>query len=176
MGLMTVNELSGLGGPGWYGTHAPARSFHEGARLLGRTRMSLVWSHRRPAGFWASARGQGWKRVSPGNLTPAMLRALLNEIRRYEDQANVEDRWRMTSPGRARPRPAPRLAPKPRPTPEPKAPKTLVSVAAARRAAAFKPAQQAVTYARTGMSQQARSGVAQRPTPWSSTPVYVSAR
>lgn len=119
-----LGGLGSLGGPGWYGTHAPVRSFREGVSRLGggglaKTKMRMIWSQRRPAGFWASRRGQGWKRVSPGNMTPAMLRALLREIQKYEDVRGTDPDWRVTPPGshRRRPKPRPRPAPRPRPRP-----------------------------------------------------------
>lgn len=162
--------LSGLGAaPGWFGgkIRPPARSFSAGVSMLGggakaRTNMQEIWAHRRPSGFWAGPRGKAWKGVSPGNMTPAMLRALLGEIQKYEDRF-VSSRFRVT-PGRSRPRPRPKTAPPPRPktTPAPWPPTTLVAAAQASRF----PVQ---PYAR-----QARHGV---PTgSWAAPQTYVSVR
>jgi hypothetical protein len=168
MGLLTTSELGALGEPGWYGTHASPRTFREGVRMLGgggtaTVKMEMIWSHRRPGGFWASRRGKGWARVSPGNMTPAMLRALLVDIQAYEDQRGIESAWRMTPPSRHRrqPRPRPKASPRPRPRPRTetrtpvatarRVPATLVSVA---RSAPARP----VTGQR--YARQARHGVA----------------
>ena len=169
--------LSGLGAaPGWFGgkIQPPARSFRAGLNMLGggsraRTYMNEIWAHRRPAGFWGGARGEAWKRVSPGNMTPAMLRELLKEIQQYEDRS-VSDRFRVTPPGshkrRPRTRPTPAPTPPPRPTPAPDLPApTLVATAWANRSVTRAAPQ---PYAR-----QARSGVPTGGTPWSSG-TYVS--
>jgi hypothetical protein len=177
MGLLGMGELGRS--QGWFAgrVRPPARSFWLGVERLGggargRTRMQLIWSHSRPHGFWGSARGRAWKRVSPGNMTPVMTAALLAEIQAYEDRQGLGRDWRVTPPRRRRrspPRPAPAPKPRPRPRTGPVArtvPSTLVAAARSRR--------RPVTgqpYAR-----QARSGVPVRRATGAWAPTYASAR
>jgi hypothetical protein len=102
-GAAACQGLGGLGEPGWIRSGAPAESFWAGMKLLGggasgRIRMQWVWEHRRPYGFWHGAAGAGWKRIAPGNMTPAMIPELLADIQAYEDRVQLAPGHRVTRP------------------------------------------------------------------------------
>jgi hypothetical protein len=112
---LTIAELGSLSGSrGWYGTSAPGHTFDRGVRELGAARMQLIWSRARPLGFWASARGQQWAKVT-GNLTWPVFEAMLAEIAAYEDAVGYRDAYRVTR-RRAAPTPTRSRPPAPRPT------------------------------------------------------------